>query len=177
MSLLTLINTVCRHIHKRATVPGCRPCSQLEMPDELESVLWRPRSPQQLSLWQTSSECVPSQSSPLTFIRDSVNVKPASNCSLICSVIRPLSLFKHSFKVSQSQGFIPDALSHSHLAPSYSLSPSWWMSSLDATLTCIWPLCLPLSCTLSFLPPSRALYTWSTVSNTANISHAHDLWL
>ncbi len=142
--LLTLINTVCCHIHIWATLSGCRPCSQLEMPVESESVLWRPRSPRQLSPWQTSSGYAPSQSSPLTFIRDSVNVKPASDCSLIRYIILLLSLFKHSI-LSQSRGFIPDALSHLYTHPpfsllhlfSYSLSPSWWMSSLDATLTCV----------------------------------------
>lgn len=83
------------------------------MPDESDCVPWRPRSPLQLTPWQTSSKCTPSQSSPLTFIRDSVNVKPASDCFPICSVIHSLSLFKHSRTLSQSQGF--SSLMHSHV--------------------------------------------------------------
>lgn len=106
------MNTTCCHAHIWAPLSGCRPCSQLEMPDELESVLWRLRSPPQLSLWKTSLECTPSQSSSLTFIRDSVNVRPASDCSLIRPVILWLRLFKYSY--SESQDSAPDALSHLH---------------------------------------------------------------
>lgn len=130
------------------------------MPDELESVLWRPRSTQQLSLWQTSSGCVPSQSASLTFIRDSTNVKLASDCSLICSVIRPLSLFKHWFHPWCTLTLTPPRFT-------YSLCPSWWMRSPDTTLTCFWPPCPPLSC--FFFLQSWALYTHTAVSNTANI--------
>lgn len=115
--LLTLMNTVCRHVHIWAALSGCRPCSQLEMPDESESVLWRPRSARQLLPWQTSSGYAPGQSSPFTFIRDSVNVKPASDCSLIRSVMLSLSLYKHSYILSQLRGFIPDALSQLYARP------------------------------------------------------------
>lgn len=164
------MNAVCCHVHIWATLSGCRPCIQLEMPDESESVLWRLRSPRQLSLRQTSSGCAPSQSSPFTFIRDSINVKP-SDCALIHSVILSLFLSKHSYILSQLQGFNTDPLvcmaPFSLLSPfSYSPLPCWWMSSLDATLTCICPLCLPLSCTpfsLSFLSSLWALYTWDVV--------------
>lgn len=111
------MSTTCCYIHIWATLFGCHPCSQLEMPDELESVLWGLRSPPQLSSKKTSSECTSSQSSPLTFIRDSVNVRPASDCSLIRPVILSLYLFKHSY--SRSQDFVPDALSHLYAQTSF----------------------------------------------------------
>lgn len=114
---LTPMSTTCCYIHIWATLFGCHPCSQLEMPDELESVLWGLRSPPQLSSKKTSSECTPSQSSPLTFIRDSVNVRPASDCSLIRPVILSLYLFKHSY--SRLQDFVPDALSHLYAQTSF----------------------------------------------------------
>lgn len=54
----------------------------------------------------------------------------------------------------------------------YSVCPGWWMSSHDATATCICPLCLPISFTyffsLSLLSPSWAPYTWSAVSKICN---------
>lgn len=162
------------------------------MPAESESVLWRLRSPGQLLPWQTSSGYAPSQSSPLTFIRDSVNVNAASDCSLIGFVRLSHSLFKHSY-TSSSLG--PGVLSPMHPHTRMQRRPPFFLCSLRLVFPFVrsdewapslqhWPasaLFVFFFLVLSFYSsslfvPSWALHVQKKLSRTANISNIHTLW-
>lgn len=87
--------------------------------------------------------------------------KPASDCCLIHSATLNFSLFKHRYTVYPlSQGVLSLMNSYTFMSDPlvsplplfrYSVCPGWWMSSHDATLTCICPLCFPISFTYFFL--------------------------
>lgn len=133
------------------------------MPDESESVpLETEVTPATIAMADLIGMRAPTNHllSPSLGIRLMSNQHPIP----ICSVIHSLFVFKCLCTLSLNRrAFISNAVSHlwdlfffSPLPPfTYSLCPNWWMSSLDTTLTCICPPCLPLSSApFFFLSPS-----------------------
>lgn len=148
--LLTLINAVCCQVHIWATVSGCCPGSQFEMPDALESVLQRDRG-------QSSNYCCGRPHRDMSpanhLLSPSLGNRLMSNqhpATLWFNPVIPSFLLLSTFTWATLpvRGLFPwcfptlaSIISFSVLPLfiSYSVCPNWWISSPDATLTCSCP--------------------------------------